>query len=493
MVSAYLQQSGLAMGRNLVPADIHSPLGYFEDTHFVELERRMVMTACAGGRRGWPDWGFTEDQIFREERLRLFRGVARRLLRERAVSAGTQPWGWKDPRAALLLDFWHELEPGAFFLLIYRYPWEIVHSVDALAASIFKGCPPYAWQCWEFYNRHMLAFARRHLDRCVLVSANAFLHRPERLLQIVHTRFGVKLDPGAPENTGWLTPRNFIPTGSPADLPEAERPRLMELLYDLHAQADLPGERPPVSSSGETRISVVIPCFNDGRFLPSAIESVRRSPRNDYEIIVVNDGSTDPETLGAVEQAGRQGCRVLHQSNRGLPAARNAGIANARAPYILPLDSDNMIEPEYMSRAIDVLDYSPETGVVYANPRFFGDNGVLRRVPDFSLNRLLVGNYIDACAVFRKSAWERSGGYDEALKGYEDWEFWIRLAREGWAFAHLDEFLFHYRLRPGSMVTFCNKPEQRGELINAIVRKHRDLYEAQLDTLVGDLYNFLSQ
>lgn len=203
-------------------------------------------------------------------------------------------------------------------------------------------------------------------------------------------------------------------------------------------------------------VSIVIPCFDDGQYLREAVESVRKHPNpTSYEIVVVNDGSTDDFTLALFPALEREGYQIIHQPNRGLGAARNTGIKASRGNYILPLDSDNKIRPDYITRGIQVLESNPRVGVVCGDAEYFGAKTGRWQVADFSLSQLVRGNYIDACAMFRRVVWEEVGGYDEAMPvmGWEDWDFWLRVALKNWGFCHINEVLFDYRVRENSMIS----------------------------------------
>ncbi len=206
-------------------------------------------------------------------------------------------------------------------------------------------------------------------------------------------------------------------------------------------------------------LSIVIPCYNDGRHLPEAVASVEAcAARPAFECLIVNDGSTDEGTLAEFRRLRERGYRVVDQPNLGLGAARNTGIRLAAGEFILPLDSDNRIRPAYLARGVDVLRAEPEVGVVYGDAEYFGNRAGRWEVAAFSLERMMRGNYIDACAVFRRSAWESVGGYDERMPamGWEDWDFWLRLALRRWGFRHVPEVLFEYRVRSGSMISSAN-------------------------------------
>ncbi|MEM9022457.1 MAG: glycosyltransferase [Bacteroidota bacterium] len=488
MITSFLASNGLAPGEELVPEDAQNPRGYFEDVAFVELQRKMLIEGTEGGLEGWPDWGYREDEKLSTAHWPQHREAAIALLAEKA-HAGL--WGWKDPRSTLLLDFWRDLEPNARFLLIYRNPWEVKRSIQKLNAPVFNEHPDYAFRIWNFYNQHMLRFYASHPDQCALVCANAFLHDPARLIALLTARFGYGFDSERAADTSFYTSELFYKQNTQAEHREfLADEAVRDTLHELHLKADLPGDAPDEAllAPAQPRISVVIPCYNHGQYVRDALFSVERSTNRCYELIVVNDGSTQTETQETVAALKAEGYHIIDQENQGLSAARNNGIAAAKADYLLLLDADNKVDPEYLTAAIAVLDQDPEVGVVYANPRFFGAQSMMRSLPDFDFGRLLSRNYIDACAVIRKSCWEAVGGYDTNMKlGYEDWEFWIRVAKAGWKFHHLDRYLFDYRVARQSMVTVTNQPANREQVVRYITEKHQDVFCDHAATVITNL------
>lgn len=223
----------------------------------------------------------------------------------------------------------------------------------------------------------------------------------------------------------------------------------------------------------EPSLSVVITCYNLGAYLEEALGSV---PLTDQvEVIVVDDGSTDPRTIDVLVRLDPQRCRVMRQPNLGLAKARNNGIREARGRYIVPMDADNRIRPAMIDQVIGVLDRQPDVDIVYGDAAYFGDRTARWSVGAFDFARMIERNRIDACAGFRKELWERVGGYDERMPvmGYEDWDFWLRCAVQGASFHYVQEMLFDYRVREGSMLSdamknrhlleeyIFNKPELR--------------------------------
>ena len=208
-----------------------------------------------------------------------------------------------------------------------------------------------------------------------------------------------------------------------------------------------------------SKVSIVIPCYNQGQWLLEALSSIEQfSTSSILEVIIVNDGSTDPGTLEALRSLSRSKYTLLNQANCGLAAARNRGIELARAEFVLPLDADNALRGAYFGSGLSRLVGDASIGVVYGNASYFGGRTGDWIVRDFRLEELIKSNFIDACALFRKSAWESVGGYDERMPvmGWEDWDFWLRLANRGWGFVHIDEIAFDYRVREDSMIATTN-------------------------------------
>lgn len=236
----------------------------------------------------------------------------------------------------------------------------------------------------------------------------------------------------------------------------------------------------------EKLVSIIIPCYNHGAFIREAIESISYSNSDELEIIIVNDGSTDAHTISVLNQLSEEGFNVINQTNQGLGKTRNNGIKQAKGKYILPLDADNKILPVYLEKGIEILQVNNQISVVYGDPILFGDKHGLAPVGAYNLQRLMTGNYIDACAIFRKSAWEQVGGYDENMPfmGVEDWEFWLNLSFHGHKFYHLAEPSYYYRVANQSMIKKDTSPNFN-ELRFYIEKKHANYldFDASADAL----------
>src|SRR5439155_15427354 len=177
---------------------------------------------------------------------------------------------------------------------------------------------------------------------------------------------------------------------------------------------------------GESKVSIVIPCYNQGPMLREALASIEQVHNaNLLEVIIVDDGSSEAETTMILSELEDAGYCVVSQPNRGLGAARNTAIRLARGEFILPLDSDNRVRDAYLNEAASLLKDNPSLDVIYADAEYFGDRSGRWQVPEFDLLSLVRTNFIDACALYRKSLWEKVGGYDEHMPsmGVEDWDF----------------------------------------------------------------------
>jgi len=208
-------------------------------------------------------------------------------------------------------------------------------------------------------------------------------------------------------------------------------------------------------------VSLIIATFNHARFLGAAIDSALAQTLGAVDVIVVDDGSTDDTPSVLARYAGR--VRVLRQPNRGLAAARNAGLAAARGTYVAFLDADDVMAPTKLAAQLEMLERSPTIGWTYcdvlietvatrttvtASERFgYG----ARALDGWLFPELIHGNFIPAIApMIRRTALDAAGGFDERLTALEDWDMWLRLSLIAEA-RYTPAVLVTYRIRPGGM------------------------------------------
>jgi glycosyltransferase involved in cell wall biosynthesis len=215
------------------------------------------------------------------------------------------------------------------------------------------------------------------------------------------------------------------------------------------------------------RVAVIVPCFNDGPLVTEAVASVRGSAEP-VELVVVDDGSTDPETARILDGLGADGVTVVRQENTGLSGARMAGLAATSAPYVFPLDADDLAVPGALAAMADRLDAEPGAAVCYGDYAEFGDDreDLVRAVPErLDPYRIAYTNEYPVTALFRRAALERAGGWRAIRWGYEDWDLWMGLAELGAAGLHLGPGRLTYRRR------------LHGErMLTTAKRNHREIY-----------------
>lgn len=199
------------------------------------------------------------------------------------------------------------------------------------------------------------------------------------------------------------------------------------------------------------KVSIIIPCYNHGDFLQEALANLSFDD-SFYEVLIINDGSQENHTKAVLRELKQMGFHVIEQENKGLSEARNTGISVAKGEYIMLLDSDNKLEPSFLHLAAKELDLQQEVAVVYSDAMYFGKRNSYWKVGGFNLQRLMIANYIDACAMVRKDVFFELGGYDVNMKGgWEDWELWLRFAFAGKKFLYIPKVGFWYRVNDHSM------------------------------------------
>jgi glycosyltransferase involved in cell wall biosynthesis len=228
------------------------------------------------------------------------------------------------------------------------------------------------------------------------------------------------------------------------------------------------------------RVSVVIPCYKQARFLPEAVHSVLAQSFRSFEVVVVDDGSPD-DTVAVtrrLQRFHRDVCiRLVRKPNGGLSSARNAGVAFSKGELILPLDADDSIHPTYLERLVAALDEHPELSIAYGAQQNFGADETFHRHDPYDFRSEILQNIIGVASMFRRTAWEAVGGYCEELDSYEDWDFWIGCGERGHHAIHVPGAVFNYRVRPNSM--FAQAVDRDRQLKAKIVLRHPFLYTAE--------------
>jgi glycosyltransferase involved in cell wall biosynthesis len=225
-------------------------------------------------------------------------------------------------------------------------------------------------------------------------------------------------------------------------------------------------------------LTIVVPCYNGGRFFDQMFASLDRQTFRNFEIIIVDDGSTDADTKARLQNL-PAGASVVHQENKGLAAARNTGFKAARTETVLPLDCDDVLEPTFLAEAMALLKAAPpDVAFVYSHIRLTGGRQGVHECNFDPFDQLFL-NELPYCLLMRKSAWAAIGGYDESMRdgygGYADWDFNIHLSVAGYRAIRIDKPLFIYWVRTDGMLVSLSA-KMHGTIWRYIRQKYRDEY-----------------
>jgi len=239
-------------------------------------------------------------------------------------------------------------------------------------------------------------------------------------------------------------------------------------------------------------ISVIIPCYNQAQYLDECLQSVLDQTYQNWECIIVNDGSPDHTEEVAkkwLEKDPR--FRYIDKENGGLSSARNAGIAIAEGEWILPLDADDRIGNLYLELAS--LEFNKDYSIIYSEAEFFEGKKGRWNLCEFSVNEMAKQNCIFCSAFFRKSSWEKVRGYDiNLIYGLEDWEFWISIIRKVSTNVYkIPEICFYYRVKNVSMIKNLNT-DKRKFALDYISIKHVDFFVSEMGNFI-ELLDYKSQ
>jgi GT2 family glycosyltransferase/glycosyltransferase involved in cell wall biosynthesis len=348
---------------------------------------------------------------------------------------------------------------------------------EGLAASLAKRPPPHPGDTWAVYGaypapRHPRSQAGlateaskavEEASRLPVSSGSATLRRVYRHLPASIAQVAARLAPRK------LKDRLRGQASWPVEQARAQREkRLREVERRIFA-----GEFGELQSPD---VTVVIPVHDNVDYLEEALASVYEQTHDSWEIAVVDDGSTDPSAIAFLDSLTRPRLRLLRQPNTGLPGARNAGMKVARGEFLIPLDSDDELEPGFMERMLTALRATPDAGYAHCLARLHGDIEAVWIPRPFNPYWQLIENGVVGCVMMRTAAWESVDGYDETMtSGNEDWEMWLRLMNAGWGQVRVEEPLFRYRKHGVSMSVTTEGQFEEGRRMAR--DRHPELYD----------------
>lgn len=219
------------------------------------------------------------------------------------------------------------------------------------------------------------------------------------------------------------------------------------------ADADCDEDAELQTKPSPPRVSVVLPVHNGAAYLEAALASILEQTFPDFELICVDDGSTDatPDILRRTAEADPRVRVITNRPNQGLPGALNTGFAAARGSLHTWTSDDNIARPQMLERLVAALDANPAAAIAHGHYSVIDADGRVTGLQKVGpASDLLLGNKIGAAFLYRAEVTQALTGYDEALFGVEDYDFWLRAARS-FEFVTLDEDLYLYRRHEASL------------------------------------------
>lgn len=230
-------------------------------------------------------------------------------------------------------------------------------------------------------------------------------------------------------------------------------------------------------SMHQPTISIIVPCYNQAQYLDECLQSVFDQIYQNWECIIVNDGSPDNTEEIAIKWIEKdQRFKYLKKENNGVASARNSGIEIAKGEWILPLDGDDKIGNLYLKLAAQ--EFHKGYKVIYCEADFFGNVNEKFNLAEYDFKKILLHNSIFCSAFFKKNTWSSEKGYDQNLKsGLEDWDYWLTILDKNSRVLKLNYKGFFYRRKLNSRDTEINADLSKlRDAKNYIYKKHFDKY-----------------
>ena len=231
------------------------------------------------------------------------------------------------------------------------------------------------------------------------------------------------------------------------------------------------------------RVSIIIPCYNQAKYVAEAIESALNQTYKNVEIVVINDASTDNSSDVIKSYTDKYPNIIFldEKENKGVVKSRNLAIEKSTGDYILPVDADDKIDSTFCEKAVKILDSDLDIKIVYSRIQFFGHLNKEFKLEAFNPNRIIFNNCIPNTAMYRKSDFVTVGGYKDYMKdGWEDWNMWLSILeitpnKEKCAYK-IDKILYLYRqFESGTRSDF--KLKKQNELFVNMIINHPSLYK----------------
>lgn len=232
-----------------------------------------------------------------------------------------------------------------------------------------------------------------------------------------------------------------------------------------------------IDNKADMLVSIIIPCYNHGRYLIETLDSVLSQTYSQWECIVVDDGSIDDtENIVSLYTKKKRNIKYIYQENQGVCVARNAGIEKSLGKYILFLDGDDKISTNFLEISVPILEDNSSIKLVTPVVYFFGRYKGQYMLPEYTMEKLLSRNIFVITSLCRKDDIQRINGFNILMKkGLEDWDFWISLLSGGGDVVNCECISFYYRILTKSRNRTITDSDML-DLRKIVWMNHRELY-----------------
>jgi hypothetical protein len=302
LTASLLQSAGLDVGKNLLGESPSNLKGHFENLDFFDFHQG-ILHSMGTSEAGWT--------LQKDIPVPEYYVDAAKLLVQKSASS-TQPWGWKDPRTTLFLDFWSNLIPTAKFVFVYRSPWEVIDSLYRRGDDIFHYNPQLAIDLWTNYNQLILDFYNRFADKCFLMHLNQITSNPTAFIESVSQRFHIPLQP--PKEDIYDAPllKTQASYSQRATLIQRYFPEACDLYQQLNATANFSDDSIPTNQALFSPTAWLLKDWLDVRGLSNQVVTLERQ---------LSSSQAELVTVTQERQRLQDANRILQEENHTLQEA----------------------------------------------------------------------------------------------------------------------------------------------------------------------------
>jgi len=245
-----------------------------------------------------------------------------------------------------------------------------------------------------------------------------------------------------------------------------------------------------MKKKGAALVSIIISYFNDGNYIEEAIKSCQKQTYREIEIIIIDDGTFESSSIQQLERMKIKYPQItyIRTSNRGISAARNAGVKRSKGIYICCLDSDDFILPEYINESVKILNKDQRVAFAATWIKLCGKKHETLKPEENNIAKLLSSNLISSGSVYRKSVWEEVGGYSTSMESYEDWDFWIRIVAAGRQWKVIKKPLYMYRIHNDSRS--YRMKNNRYKYLRTLIKRNKNIFQDNMIDLIVHLHRY---